>query len=250
MRPNSGGQLVALSGLRLVSSEKEESISAWYLDKCWVKGLKDRGTANVQNNTVCSNQQGGFMIHIMDHRHPAFNQLKHYEWKTVILHLLLWLLVRKWGVGGDPVCPHLFYSSWSHLLPCFLCSLVSCLSSCLFRQGDSSNGADWKLSILNARQFFFSPLFGYTASPAVSYLQQVSTPSLAPWQRVTQLGLPSRERGGCCHGNLRVLSREEKLSRKRVKKSTILTHPSFFCPLLLTIHFSLPFSLNWTEHTF
>lgn len=35
LRPNSGGQLVALSGLRLVSSEKEESISAWYLDKCW-----------------------------------------------------------------------------------------------------------------------------------------------------------------------------------------------------------------------
>ena len=36
LEPNSGGQLVALSGLKLVSSEKEESISAWYLDECWI----------------------------------------------------------------------------------------------------------------------------------------------------------------------------------------------------------------------
>lgn len=57
LRPNSGGQLVALSGLRLVSSEKEESISAWYLDKCL--GLKERGTANVQNNTVAPTSKEG-----------------------------------------------------------------------------------------------------------------------------------------------------------------------------------------------
>lgn len=43
------GQLVALSGLRLASSEEEKSISACFV---WGLGLKETGTANVQNNTV------------------------------------------------------------------------------------------------------------------------------------------------------------------------------------------------------
>lgn len=58
LRPNSGGQLVALSGLRLVSSEKVKY-------KCLVfrqvlgLGQKQRGTANVQNNTVAPTSKEG-----------------------------------------------------------------------------------------------------------------------------------------------------------------------------------------------
>lgn len=66
------GQLVALSGLRLVSSEKEESISAWYLDKCWVWEI---GTANVQNNTYASTSKEGLWYILWTINIPTLNQI-------------------------------------------------------------------------------------------------------------------------------------------------------------------------------
>ena len=71
-------------------------------------------------------------------------------------------------------------------------SLVSCLSSCLFRQGRGcSHSANGKFSVQMQEDgnvfLFVLPLFGHTASPAVLHQQQVSTPSLAWWPRVTPL---------------------------------------------------------------
>lgn len=92
--------------------------------------------------------------------------------------------------GGETLCiPFILYSSWSHLLPCFLCSLVSCLSSCLFRQGGwGQQQRRIKALSLNAkqRQYFFRLRFGTLPPPAVSHTQQVSTPSLARWPQTTQ----------------------------------------------------------------
>lgn len=166
------------------------------------------------------------MIHIMDRRRSG--QLKHYEWKTNIPHLLYWLLVRnRWGTLY--VYPLLFYSLWSHLLPWFLFSLVS---SCLFRRGGGKAAAAQSESVqFKCRTKAMSPRLcsGYAASPAVLHLQQVSTPSLAWWPHLTQLGSVCAvmgARGACCHGNLRVLSREEIVQKKiRLRRSIRLLSP-------------------------
>lgn len=132
LRPISGGQLVALSGLRQVSSEKEESISA--SDKCWDQDLR-RGTANVQNNTVAPTSEEGSWYILWIVVVPA-------NWNIMserqIYHTYFtdcWL-----ETGGGPcMCiPFFFYSLWSHLLPWFLFSLVS---SCLFRRGGGKAAA-------------------------------------------------------------------------------------------------------------
>lgn len=58
---------MALSGFRLVSGEKEESLSAWFFRQVLGFGLKARGTANVQNNTVILTSSAGLcMTHTMD----------------------------------------------------------------------------------------------------------------------------------------------------------------------------------------
>lgn len=176
---------------------------------------------------------------------PAFNIQKHYEWKTVILHLLYWLLVRnRWG---DPACPLLLYSSWSHLLPCFLFSLVSRLSSCLFRQGARQQQCRLKADSLNARQcfFVFCPCLWVHCLPC----RVASATSVHPI--ACPMAFAAGSRRGCCRGNLRVLSREEKIVQKKKSPKyqlfSLLHLLSLF--LRLAIHFSLPFFLNWT-HTF
>lgn len=89
------------------------------------------------------------------------------------------------------------------------------------------------------------PLFGCAASPAISHWQQVSIHPIAYVMTATYpLGLFAvKARGGCYHGNLRVLSREEIVQKKIWVQTSAFVEVSIFFPpsLHLTILFSLPF---------
>lgn len=81
--------------------------------------------------------------------------------------------------GVETLCIPFYYTVNEVIfLPCFLISLVSCLSSFLFRQGwgaATSQTESFQFKC-KTRAMFFHLLFGPPASPAVSHLQQVSTP--------------------------------------------------------------------------
>lgn len=248
LRPISGGQLVALSGLRQVSSEKEESISA--SDKCWDQDLR-RGTANVQNNTVAPTSEEGSWYILWIVVVPA-------NWNIMserqIYHTYFtdcWL-----ETGGGPcMCiPFLFYSLWSHLLPWFLFSLVS---SCLFRRGGGRQQQhSLKAFSLNAGQRQCHLAFVRVCCLPCCV---ASATSVHPVACVMTAPNPAGF-GLCRHGGKRgLLPRKPESTVKRgnspEKDPPSSKYPSFFSALSphLTIHSSLPrsFSLSLSlSHTF
>lgn len=174
---------------------------------------------------------------------PAFNQLKHMSERQLYYTYCTgcWLETG----GGDPKCPRSLYSSWSHLLPCFLLSFS--VLFVLFRQGGQQQ-CRLKADSFNARQLFCLFVFAFCWSTLRCICNKCPPHRL----RDGSASLPSGARQGRCHGNLRVLSREEKkLSRKKDESKYQLSSHLDVLSLLfhLTVHFSLPFTLNWT-HTF
>lgn len=63
----------------------------------------------------------------------------------------------------------------------------------------------------------FPPFVWATCFPCcVASATSVHPSSLAWWPRLTPAGFAVRARGGCCDGNLRVLSREEIVQKKKI----------------------------------
>lgn len=90
---------------------------------------------------------------------------------------------------------------------------------------------------------FFALVCEYTASPAVSHLQQVSTPSLARWPLpLGQEGVVAVETWEYCH------ERKKSSRKKESEVSAFLTYPSFV--LLLTSRHPLfsPFLSELNSH--
>lgn len=158
--------------------------------------------------------------------------------------------------GGETLCiPFLLYSSWSHLLPCFLCSLVSCLSSCLFRQGGwGQQQRRIKALSLNARQrqSFFHLRLG-TLPPLLCRICNKCPPHRLHDDRnpETPLGLPSGQEGFVAMETWEYCQERKIVQKKIESKYQLSRRIRLFVspPQHLTIHFSLPFALNWT-HTF
>ena len=182
------------------------------------------------------------MRHVMDRCRSG--QLKHYEWKTSIPHLLYWLLVRnRWGTLY--VYPLLFYSSWSQLLPWFLFSLVS---SCLFRWGGGRQQQhSLKAFSLNAGQRQCHLAFVRVRCLPCCVASATSVHPIA-----CAMTAPNpAEFGLCRHGGKRgLLPRKPESTVKRgnspEKDPPSSKYPSFFSTLSLhlNIHSSLPRSLS------
>lgn len=129
---NSGGLLVALSALRLVSSEEEESVSAWCLDKCWVRGWRRE---EQQMYKIIQIFQPARRVYDTYYGSSSFRPLT--TWNFVSerqLHytVLYWLLVR--SRRGRPCVSNFIIQFMNSSFP-FHSVLISVLVPCLFRQG-------------------------------------------------------------------------------------------------------------------
>lgn len=148
--------------------------------------------------------------------------------------------------GGDPKCPRSLYSSWSHLLPCFLLSFS--VLFVLFRQGGQQQ-CRLKADSFNARQFclfvcLFLPFVGVHCVASATSVRPIACVTEAPLCRWGQDKVVAMETWEYCQ------ERKKSSRKKDESKYQLSSHLDLLSLLFhLTVHFSLPFTLNWT-HTF